>query len=45
MNVFNLQDDEFENYLKENVDNVEPRVLLRKLIDCGLDYEEEYNVE
>ena len=37
MNVFRLSDEEFEDYLVNNIDNADPRILLKKLVGNGLE--------
>jgi hypothetical protein len=37
MNIFKLSDEEFEKYLKENIDNKNSKELLLELIECGLE--------
>ena len=37
MNIFNLSDKEFEEYLNNNIDTKEPNELLQELIECGLE--------
>lgn len=44
MNIFNMSDKEFENYLKNNIDNKNPQILLKQLIECGLLFEEFDNI-
>ena len=41
MNIFEMSDEEFEKYLKEKFDNINPEILLEKLIECGLIIEDE----
>lgn len=36
MNIFKISDKEFEKYLKEKFNNINPEELLNKLIECGL---------
>lgn len=36
MNIFEISDEEFEKYLKEKFDNINPEELLNKLVECGL---------
>lgn len=40
MNIFKMTDEQFEEYLKLNIDTLNPEKLLADLIECGL-YEEE----
>lgn len=44
MNIFEMSDEEFEKYLKEKFDNINPEILLEKLIECGLIIEDESNL-
>lgn len=37
MNIFALSNEEFEKYLKEDLDNKNPKELLLELIECGLE--------
>ena len=39
MNIFKLSDEEFEKYLKLNIDTINPKELLADLIECGLESE------
>lgn len=39
MNIFNMNDKEFEEYLKKNIETLKPEELLQELIDCGLSEE------
>lgn len=36
MNIFKLSDEDFENYLKENIEKKDKAELLNELIKCGL---------
>ena len=45
MNIFKLSDEEFEKYLTEKIDNIDPDGLLQKLISCGLTVSEEEEFE
>ncbi len=36
MNIFQLSDKDFEQYLKENIENKDANTLLKELIKCGL---------
>jgi len=40
MNIFNMNDEEFEKFLQDNIDNMPPAILLDELIKCGLTTEE-----
>ncbi len=44
MNIFEMSDEEFEKYLKDKFDNINPEILLEKLIECGLIIEDESNL-
>ena len=37
MNIFKLSHEEFQEYLKNNIDTKEPEELLQELIECGLE--------
>ena len=41
MNIFKMTDEEFEEYLKLNIDNLTSEELLSELIECGLSAEKE----
>ena len=47
MNIIKMTDEEFEEYLKLNIDNLTPEELLTELIECGLSEEKQtyYEVE
>lgn len=47
MNIFKMTDEEFEEYLKLNIDNLTSEELLSELIECGLSAEKQtyYEVE
>lgn len=44
MNIFEISDEEFEKYLKEKIDKINPEILLEKLIECGLIIEDKSNL-
>ena len=47
MNIFKMTDEEFEEYLKLNIDTLNPEELLADLIECGLSAEKQtyYEIE
>ena len=45
MNIFNLPDEEFEDYLVNNIDNADPKVLLKQLINNGLEFTDIEEIE
>lgn len=44
MNIFEMSNEEFEKYLKDKFDNINPEALLEELIECGLIVEDEGNL-
>jgi hypothetical protein len=45
MNIFNLPDEEFEDYLVNNIDNADPKILLKQLMNNGLEFTDIEEIE
>ena len=45
MNIFELSENEFEEYLEKKLESITPQTLLKKLFDCGLKIADEYFYE
>lgn len=45
MNIFNLPGEEFEDYLENNIDNADPKILLKQLMNNGLEFTDIEEIE